>query len=195
LRLIHGDILKVPLDKILPVSPIKLVGNLPYSISSPVLFRLFDWREHFQSLVLMVQREVADRIAAGPGSKAYGTLSVWCQIHGRIAERVPVAPEAFFPRPKVSSSILKVELYPQPLLPQGELPRLGGLVRSAFGHRRKTLANNLATWLKRNRRDIEDLLRREQIDPGRRGETLTIDEFIRLTRALKQSGLPAAATD
>jgi 16S rRNA (adenine1518-N6/adenine1519-N6)-dimethyltransferase len=96
---------------------VKVVGNLPYSISTPVLFRLFDWREHFSSLVLMLQKEVADRIVSGPGTKAYGTLSVWCQVHGRIVEKLSVSPEAFFPKPRVRSTILKIELYPEPLIP------------------------------------------------------------------------------
>jgi len=92
LRLIHGDILEVPLGDMLPDKKLKLVGNLPYSISTPVLFRIFALREHFSSLVLMVQKEVADRIAAQPGTKTFGTLSVWCQIHGRIIDRVSVSP-------------------------------------------------------------------------------------------------------
>lgn len=190
LRLVHDDILKVRLDAILPDHKVKLVGNLPYRISTPVLFRLFESRRHFTSLVLMLQKEVADRIASGPGTKSYGTLSVWCQVHGRIVERVPVAPEAFFPRPKVRSTVFKLELYPEPLLPIEDLPRLGALVRAAFGWRRKTLANNLAVWLKRDRVEVEALLESEQIDPNRRGETLTVDEFIRVTHALKRSGVP-----
>ena len=188
-HLIHGDILKIRLDDFLPQHKLKLVANLPYSISTAVLFRLFDQREHFSSMVLMVQKEVADRIASGPGTKAYGTLSVWCQVHGRIAGKVSVSPEAFFPRPKVRSTILKIELYPEPLIPIGELPFLRGVVRSSFGQRRKTLANTLAGWLKRGRAEIEAFLRIQGIDPQRRGETLSIEEFIGLTRALRQSGL------
>ncbi len=95
------------LPELLPERKIKLVGNLPYSIATPVLFRIFEWREHFSALVLMVQKEVADRIVSGPGTKDYGTLSIWCQVHGRIAEKVSVSPEAFFPRPKVRSTVLK----------------------------------------------------------------------------------------
>ena len=116
-QLIHNDILKVVPEDFLPPHKVKLVGNLPYSISTPILFRLFDWREHFSSLVLMMQKEVADRIASGPATKAYGTLSVWCQVHGRISERVSVSPEAFFPKPKVRSTILKIDLYQEPLIP------------------------------------------------------------------------------
>ncbi len=191
-QLIHNDILKVAPADFLPPHKVKLVGNLPYRISTPVLFRLFDWREHFSSLVLMMQKEVADRIASGPATKAYGTLSVWCQVHGRITERISVSPEAFFPKPKVRSTILKIDLYQEPLIPVRELPLLRGLVRAAFGQRRKTLGNVLTTWLQRERKEIESLLRLEGIDPVRRGETLRVEEFLTLTHALRTSRLLAA---
>jgi 16S rRNA (adenine1518-N6/adenine1519-N6)-dimethyltransferase len=191
-QLIHDDILKVAPEDFLPPYKVKLVGNLPYSIATPVLFRLFDWRAHFSSLVLMVQKEVADRMASGPGTKAYGTLSVWCQTHGRIVEKLPVSPEAFFPKPKVKSTILKIDLYPEPLIAAKELSWLRGLVRSAFGQRRKTLGNALVNWLQRDRHQIENFLRSQGIDPARRGETLSFEEFLALSRALKASPLLTA---
>jgi 16S rRNA (adenine1518-N6/adenine1519-N6)-dimethyltransferase len=192
LQLIHNDILKVAPEDFLPPHKVKLVGNLPYSISTPVLFRLFEWREHFSSLVLMMQKEVADRIASGSGTKTYGTLSVWCQLHGRITDKVSVSPEAFFPKPKVRSTILKIDLYQEPLIAVKELPLLRGLVRAAFGQRRKTLGNALTSWLQRDRNEIENVLRLEGIDPVRRGETLRVEEFLALTHALRASQvLPA----
>jgi len=194
LQLIPGDILKVPLADILPPGRIKVVGNLPYSISTPVLFRLFGSRQHFSSLVLMMQREVAARIASQPGTKTYGTLSVWCQIHGRVVDKVSVSPEAFFPRPKVRSTILKIELYDEPRLDSGEFALLHGLVRAAFGQRRKTLVNALTGLFQCGRGEIERLLRDAALDPMRRGETLAVEEFIRLTRALQQSGLGNTAS-
>jgi 16S rRNA (adenine1518-N6/adenine1519-N6)-dimethyltransferase len=190
LQLIHDDILELRLDEVLPAHRVKLVANLPYSVSTPVLFRLFEWHNHFSSLVLMVQKEVADRMASGPGTKSYGTLSVWCQVHGRITEKVPVSPAAFYPRPEVRSTIVKIKPYPEPLVPAKEVALLRGLVRSAFGQRRKTLANALAAWLKQGRNDIEIFLRSEGIDPQRRGETLSVEEFLRLARGLKSRPLP-----
>jgi len=190
LHLIHGDILAVPLTQMLPSTKLKLAGNLPYSISTPVLFRIFDWRAHFSTLVLMVQKEVADRIASAPGTKDYGTLSVWCQVHGRVTEKVSVSPEAFFPRPKVRSTVLKIELFAEPLIADADLASLRGLVRAAFGQRRKTLSNNLTSWLKRARKDIDDFLWSCDIDPKRRGETLGVDEFVKLAGRLK--GNPAS---
>lgn len=189
LQLVHADILNVSLSDILPRHKIKLIGNLPYSISTPVLFRLFDCREHFLSLVLMLQKEVADRITSEPGSKAYGSLSVWCQVHGRIADKVPVSPEAFYPRPKVRSTLLKIELFPEPLIAMEELPHLRGLVRCAFGQRRKILSNALSGWLRASREQIERFLRAERVEPSRRGETLTVHEFIRLAQAAHRQGL------
>jgi len=189
LELIHGDILEVSLSEMLPPIKLKLAGNLPYSISTPVLFRIFDWRNHFSTLVLMVQKEVADRIASGPGTKDYGTLSVWCQVHGRVTEKLHVSPEAFFPRPKVRSTVLKIELFDQPLIADADLATLRGLVRAAFGQRRKTLSNNLTSWLKHARRDVDDFLRSYDVDPKRRGETLSVDEFVKLACAVRQNNL------
>jgi 16S rRNA (adenine1518-N6/adenine1519-N6)-dimethyltransferase len=188
-HLVPGDILKVPLPEILPKEKIKLVGNLPYSISTPALFRVLELRDRFSSMVLMVQKEVADRIASRPGTKAYGTLSVWCQVHGRVIDKVQVSPEAFFPRPKVRSTVLKIELYPEPLVAREEIPVLRGLVRAAFGQRRKTLGNVMSTWLKSGRDDVEQFLRSQDIDPQRRGETLSVENFIGLAQALRSSAL------
>jgi 16S rRNA (adenine1518-N6/adenine1519-N6)-dimethyltransferase len=184
-HLIHGDILEVALPEMLPEAKLQLVGNLPYSISTPVLFRVLEWYKHFSKLVLMVQKEVADRIAGKPGTKDYGTLSVWCQIHGRIAEKVNVSPEAFFPRPEVRSTVLQIEIFPEPLVAADELPLLRDLLRAAFGQRRKTLGNALTSGLKREREAVETYLRSCEIDPKRRGETLSVEEFIKLTRAAR----------
>jgi len=188
-HLLHDDILTAPLDELLPKHKIKLVGNLPYNISTAVLFRLFEWRDHFSSLVLMVQKEVAERMASGPGSKEYGTLSVWCQVHGQVTEKLSVSPEAFFPRPKVRSTVLKIELFPEPLAAGDELAALRNLVRAAFGQRRKTLGNALSGLFGNARTDTEAFLRSEDIDPQRRGETLSVAEFIRLARRARANHL------
>ena len=185
LELIHGDILEVALPASEPRRKLKVAGNLPYSISTPVLFRLFDWREHFSTLVVMLQKEVADRMASAPGTKDYGTLSVWCRVQGRIAEKVQVSPEAFFPRPKVRSTVLKFELHEEPLVNADEIAALRGLVRAAFNQRRKTLGNALGAWLKGGKGEIDRLLRAVDIDPQRRGETLQVEEFIKLVRAAR----------
>ena len=188
-ELIHGDVLEVPLPDKLPNRKVQLVGNLPYSISTPVLFRILEWHKRFSNVVVMVQKEVADRIAGKPGTKDYGTLSVWCQVHGKITDKVGVSPEAFFPRPRVRSTVLKIELFPEPRAAAEEMSILRGLVRAAFGQRRKTLTNALAAWMKDGRDEIEDFLRSQAIDPRRRGETLSVDEFVKLARAARR-GFP-----
>ena len=188
-HLIYGDVLNLVLPELLPRGKLKLVGNLPYNISTEVLFRIFDWRDRFSLLVLMVQKEVAERIASGPGSKSYGTLSVWCQVHGRIVEKVNVSPAAFYPRPKVQSTILKIELLPQARARDADLPALRGLVRAAFGQRRKTLSNAVGAWLPCERAAVDQLLAANDVDPQRRGETLSVDEFIKLAQAVRESGL------
>lgn len=190
LALIHGDFLKVDLPAMLPEKKIKLVGNLPYSVATEILFRIFEWRESFSSAVVMVQKEVAERMTARPGTKDYGTLSVWCQLYGRIGGKITVSPEAFFPRPKVRSTILKLELFDEPAVLSGEMPALRGLVRAAFGQRRKTLANALGAWLKLPREEIGAFLVSHHVDPRRRGETLGVEEFIALARAARAEGLP-----
>jgi len=187
LELLHGDILEIALAEKLPQAKLKLAGNLPYSICTPVLFRIFDWRAHFSTLVLMVQKEVADRIAAAPGTKDYGTLSVWSQVHGRITAKVQVAPEAFYPKPKVRSTVLKIELFDESLVADRDLTTLRGLVRATFGQRRKTLSNNLTSWLKHGRADIDEFLWSCEIDPKRRGETLSVAEFVKLAGSLRRS--------
>ena len=193
-HLIYGDVLNVALPDLLPEGKLKLVGNLPYNIATEVLFRIFDWREHFSSLVLMVQKEVADRIASGPGAKSYGTLSVWCQVHGCIGAKIKVAPEAFYPRPKVRSTILRIDLLPKARVSEENLVVLRGLVRAAFGQRRKTLSNAVGSWLMYERAEVDGLLAAQDIDPRRRGETLEVEEFIKLAEAIRVSGLlPASA--
>ena len=143
LHLIQGDFLKVDLGSFLPDRPVKVVGNLPYSVSIPILFRLFEERERFSVLVVMVQREVAERMVASPGTKSYGTLSVWCQVFGQVSDRVSVSARAFFPRPKVSSTILKMSFHSQPRVAPKHLPEFRRVLRAAFGQRRKTLGNAL----------------------------------------------------
>jgi 16S rRNA (adenine1518-N6/adenine1519-N6)-dimethyltransferase len=188
LCLVQDDILNVDFSVLLPNHKIKLAGNLPYNISTPVLFRLIEERERFSLVVLMLQREVANRIAASPGTKAYGGLSVWWQIHGEILNRMPVSPEAFFPRPKVQSMVLQMRFFSQPLAAAGDLPLLKKVVRAAFGHRRKTLGNAFQELFPGKKRELEQLLRAHAIDPQRRGETFDVGEFIHLAQLLQDEG-------
>ena len=195
LHLIHGDILDVDLNAILPQRKIKLAGNLPYNIAAPVLFRLIEERDRFSLMVLMLQKEMAERIRARPGTKAFGSLSVWWQVHGEILGRVPVSPEAFFPRPKVQSMILKLRFFPRPLAPARDLDSLRKIVRAAFRQRRKTLGNSLEELFPRGKKEAETFLRNHEIDPRRRGETLSVSEFLRLAQALALKDLPGSGAE
>lgn len=186
LHLIEGNILKIPLETILAGKRVKVVANLPYNISTPILFRLFELRRYFSLLVLMVQREVAERMIAPPGTKSYGALSVSFQVYGKVMERMLIAPDAFFPRPKVRSAVLKIALYRDPLVAAEDEVLFRGVVRGAFAQRRKTLNNSLASSLGLEKETVHHLLQQERVDPRRRGETLSIEEFLRLTQALKE---------
>ncbi|MBF0153429.1 MAG: ribosomal RNA small subunit methyltransferase A [Magnetococcales bacterium] len=156
--------------------PLCVVANLPYQISSPLLLHFLEQRQAFHSLTLMFQREVAQRLAAPPGNKAYGTLSVHCQMWSHIKVVLEVPPTAFHPVPKVSSAVIHMVLRDEPAVFLADPAALPPVVRAAFGQRRKTLANALKGLAD----DIPAWLARAGIDGQRRGETLSLDEFARL---------------
>ena len=184
-HLVHEDVLVTDFDRLLPNAEVKVVANLPYSVATPVLLRLFEAGRHFSHLVVMLQKEVARRLMAEPGAGAYGVLSVWCRLYGRVTRKVAVSPEAFTPRPKVDSTLLRIELHREPLVPAEERPLLRAVVRAGFGRRRKMLGNALAGLLGARAGTIFD---RAGIDPRRRAETLDLQEFGRLARAYKEAG-------
>jgi 16S rRNA (adenine1518-N6/adenine1519-N6)-dimethyltransferase len=188
-EVVTGDVLAADLHALLgAAAPVIAVANLPYNISTPVLMRLLGEPELFDRLVLMLQREVAERICAAPGSKAYGALSVVVQLvaDARIALRVP--PTAFAPPPKVESAVVVIEPHRPAPLDATERRAVRTLVRIAFSRRRKQLVNVIAP-LARDPRAVLDAL---GIDPRRRPETLAPAEFVRLAVALSRQ---AAATD
>jgi 16S rRNA (adenine1518-N6/adenine1519-N6)-dimethyltransferase len=166
---------------------IKVVANLPYNISTPVLFRLLESRLLFSHLTLMLQREVAERITASPGSKAYGPLSIFTQLYTfpKIMMRVP--PEAFYPRPKVESALVRFEILERPRITIKDDDFFQKVVRASFAQRRKTLLNALrGAPLPLSREKIERALTTARIDPCRRAETLDLPEFQRLSEALRE---------
>ncbi len=164
-----------------------VAGNLPYLIASPLIFKLIENRNHWRSATLMLQEEMARRLAATPGGKDYGRLSVLTQTWCRVRTGVKVGPDQFYPRPAVSSRVLHfTPLYP-PRLPLDDPARArhyAQVVKAAFSHRRKTLANSLAGGLGINRRQAQQALLKAGLDPKRRAETLTIEEFYELASSL-----------
>lgn len=181
IRVEEGDVLRLDLSTILPAAtPIVAVANLPYNISTPVLMKLLDDPARFSRLVLMLQREVAERLCAEPNTKAYGALSVMVQIVADVHIALRVSPGAFTPRPKVDSAVVVIQpRRPIPLAPAA-LRAVRRVVRTAFTLRRKQLVNALASL----HPQPQDILARLGIDPRRRPETLTINEFVRLSEAL-----------
>jgi len=191
-HLVHEDVLRADFDALLPEGGFKVVANLPYSVAAPALLRLFEAGRHFSVLVVMLQKEVARRLAAEPGTPDYGALSVWCRLYGRVTRKVPVSPEAFTPRPRVESSLLRIELHRPPLFPAQEIPLLRAVVRAGFARRRKMLGNALADLFGGRSGAIFE---RAGIDPRRRAETLDLEEFGRLARALAEAGGPERGGD
>ena len=169
---------------------IKVVANLPYNISTPVIFRLLESRVFFSYLTLMLQREVAGRIIAVPGGKDYGPLAIFTQLYTspKVMMRVPA--EAFYPRPKVESALVRFEILEHPRIEIDDDGFFQQVVRASFAQRRKTLLNALTgSSLSLGPKDkVAAALESIGIDPRRRAETLDIVEFQRLVEALKKDG-------
>ena len=161
-----------------------VVGNLPYSVGKPILQALVDARTAIDEMALMLQLEVAERVAAPPGSKTYGSLSILTQVYcdARIVFRVP--PVAFRPPPKVDSAVLQLRPLATPRVEAADQARFHAVVRAAFSQRRKTLANALAAGLALSVDVAREAAREVGVDPGRRAETLDIKEFAALARRL-----------
>ncbi|MBI5521419.1 MAG: ribosomal RNA small subunit methyltransferase A [Desulfarculus sp.] len=170
--------------------PLVVVGNLPYAISSPLLFNLLENRALWRSATLMVQREVATRLLAAPGGKDYGRLTVLMQTWLEARPGMVVGPEQFFPRPAVDSQVLHLKPLEAPLVPlAGPAAEewFSRVVKAAFSQRRKTLANSLAGGLNRPREEAAQAIAAAGLDPGRRAETLQPQELGRVAAALAPS--------
>lgn len=194
-EIIEADVLAIDFDSLfgpkpglgrpgieIKPEPVKVVGNLPYYITSDILLRLFEFSKYFESIVIMVQREVADRIAAEPGGRDYGMLSATAQLYGRVEKLFTLPPEAFVPPPKVHSTVLRLTIDPQ----QERLGVAGDgfidFLRLSFGQKRKTLWNNLKS--KYEGADLKRALAEAKVKATARAETLTLEESAALFRAL-----------
>lgn len=184
-EVITGDALKVSFLKLAEERNcrFKAVSNLPYNISGPVLSKFMEERAAFLGMVLMFQKEVAERIVSGPGSKSYGALSVFSQVYADVRMEFNVPRHLFRPAPKVDSCVVSFRMAESPRVDVTDPGFFKKVVRAAFGTRRKTLQNALKA-LGMEKDGITDALNRCGIDARRRGETLTIAEFGRLTAAL-----------
>jgi len=167
--------------------PLAVIGNLPYQITSPLLFKLIENKTALRVLVLMMQQEVGQRLLALPGNKDYGILSVLLGYHFQLERLFSLSPGNFFPAPKVDSVVLRL-LPRQPELPAIDENLLKQVVKAAFATRRKTLKNSLtahASLFRQTPADLIQLLRHLGIDPSRRAETLSVTDFVRLSNALE----------
>jgi len=184
IRLIHGDILKLSPKDLNLESKYIVVANIPYYITSAVIRHLLESESKPRRIVLTVQKEVAQRICAEPGDMSLLALSV--QIYGkpRIAANIPA--NAFFPAPKVDSAVLIVDIYDSPRIKGELLDTFFKLIKAGFSQKRKTLRNSLSSGLHISPPSAADLLTRANLDPQRRAETLSIEEWQRLGEFLKQ---------
>ena len=178
---VNGDVLKIELASLLEGRDYKVVANLPYYITSPVLRHFLEAEARPKAMVVMVQKEVAEAIAAGPGDMSL--LSVSVQFYGKPEIITIVPPESFYPAPEVSSAILKIDVYPQPKVDVDE-KGFFETVRAGFAAPRKQLANSLAQGLGREKGEVLPFLQKAKIDPSRRAETLSIEEWATLWRVL-----------
>jgi 16S rRNA (adenine1518-N6/adenine1519-N6)-dimethyltransferase len=190
IQIYHGNILRFDFRTIARTGrqKIKVVGNIPYNISSPVLFYLLSFRGVINSFVLMMQKEVIDRLVASPGGKSYGVPSVILQMFATVEKVFDVPASCFYPRPKVNSSVIKGFFPEGPLIKLIDEDFFVRLVRDAFAQRRKMLINNLKqSKLLEGAPEslLKDALMLAGIDSGRRGETLSIEEFGHLSNILK----------
>ena len=191
-NVVAADVLTVDFGALLGTGePAVVVANLPYNIATAVLAALLNAHGCFARMVLMLQREVADRLRAQPGTKDYGVLSVMTQFAARVRPGLRVGPEAFVPRPKVESEVVVVEPLDQPSVPVMDAALFGRVVRTAFNQRRKQLVNSLRPLCT----DPVAVLRAAGIDPTRRPETLTLAEFAALSGTMREQTTDGQTTD
>ena len=187
LHLIEGDALKVDLRQVLRdegSERLLVVGNLPYNITAPLLFHCLDYADCIDRAVVMVQREVARRLVAGPGSKDYGLLTVLVAMRAETDLRLQVDRRSFRPVPAVDSAVVELRFAAVPRFAVGDMVRFDRLVRRAFGQRRKMLRNSLLGFNPQGGKDwLVELGRRAEIELTRRPEELSIEEFVRLSDA------------
>ncbi|WP_244834249.1 16S rRNA (adenine(1518)-N(6)/adenine(1519)-N(6))-dimethyltransferase RsmA [Clostridium sp. BJN0001] len=178
--LIHKDALKVNFNELIgDEESVKLVANLPYYVTTPIIINLLKQKYNFKSLTIMVQKEVAERINSAPNCKQYGSISVFVQYYcnTEIIKRVP--PSCFIPRPKVDSIVIKLERLEEPKVNVRDEKLMFDIVRCGFNMRRKTLRNSLKN-IGLSKENLELAFEKSEIDPKRRAETLSIDEFAKI---------------
>ena len=187
---INEDVLKVNIDAIVEEynngKPIKVVANLPYYITTPIIMKLFESGAKIESITVMVQKEVADRMVMGPGNKDYGSLSLAVGYYANASKVMDVSPSSFIPQPGVGSAVVKLLRYDEPAVKVNDEKYMFEIIRTAFNQRRKTLSNALSNnkSLKVTREQVQDSLKNMGLNELSRGETLDLEQFAQLSDSL-----------
>jgi len=193
-EVINVDVLKVDLNKIIAESgykKVKIVGNLPYYITTPIIMGLLEKEVKADAIIIMMQKEVADRIRSSEGSKIYGALSVAVQYYCTVEQIAIVSKDVFFPAPKVDSAVLRLNLKKEKTYQISSEKLFFRVIKAGFGQRRKTLSNSLSALSEFSKEEIYSALASAEIDPKRRAETLSLEDFSRLANIfdiLKKEG-------
>ena len=182
-HVVAGDVLSMPLEEVVSEPAVTVVANLPYNIAMPILFRLLDARARFPRAVVMLQREMAQRLAAAPGTAAYGVASVLVQAFAHVRIAFGVSRRSFLPRPDVDSAVVDVRWSAAARADVGDVTLFRAVVRAAFGQRRKMLRNALAALATERAIDLAAAFATANIAPTARAETLDLAAFARLARA------------
>lgn len=197
-NIVNQDILKMDIQKLVDEEnggkPVKVVANLPYYITTPIIMGLFESHVPIESITVMVQKEVADRMQVGPGTKDYGALSLAVQYYAQPYIVANVPPNCFMPRPKVGSAVIRLTVHREPPVRVEDEKLMFRMIRASFNQRRKTLANGLknSAELDLPREIVEESIEELGKGPGVRGETLTLEDFALLSNIIyrKINGQP-----
>lgn len=191
-RIIHQDVMKLDLNELAATEnhgkPMKVVANLPYYITTPIIMGLFEQNVPLQNITVMVQKEVADRMQVGPGTKEYGALSLAVQYYAKPYIVANVPPNCFIPRPNVASAVIRLTRYTEPPVAVKNEKLMFQLIRASFNQRRKTLVNGIgnAAQLNYTKEQVRQALERMGASPTVRGETFTLEDFARLSDTLEE---------
>ena len=187
--IISCDILKFNIKEIFKGRKLKVIGNLPYYITSPIISYLIENRSFIDSIFVTVQKEVARRLAAGPGSKEYSPISIYTQFYTDVRLLFLIAKGVFYPQPEIDSAVIKLDILKEPRVKVKDDEFFFKIVRTVFTQRRKTLLNNLASGhiVGLGKKEIEDLLKDLKIDPADRPEDLSIQDFARIAAKLQNA--------
>ncbi len=187
IEIVHGDILKKDIraliDEKMAGGPVKVVANLPYYVTTPIIARFLEEDLNVESLTIMVQKEVADRMVSREGSKVYGSLSVFVNFYSHPEILLKVPKTVFMPSPKIDSSVIKLNMKKD--LPEVDREKFFRVVKASFSKRRKTILNALSSFdFQLSKDEIREALEKAEVDPRSRAEELDLDTFVKITKTL-----------